>query len=548
MSTDVREQIRQLAAAFDSVIEDVTVDEVMGSPRVTASHEGTERRVLAMTRRGSGRDWNRGLAAVAAVALVASLVVALAFMNRNRSGSADEADRPGAASTPTATWSESTPTDPLGTFVWPAPRRKFTSVSELTEAFTSEVLGWPGFTTDGGPTDDEAPQGFDLVDPVSGARVQVIAVPSPDGWGFVKVGSSPVASVVDGAVDIRFAKSTAVATSTVSLRLISGEVRETSTDQDHVSVQGIGLEDLVSALVVGRDGQDAVVSVLGGQFTDPMNSAASVPGSEPGTTVVGDPSTTADPLVFAGTESWLPRWPSMSASTPPASTSGYGMQLCDGGYGTKILRVDSPIDTPSAYSGTLCVFIDLARPKADAVVSCSTSTPPPNYARCARRTDQTDSSGGGTATSETATAAQQESMQTFPSGTAWGQPEVFEVDVSSSSAFSDGAVAVQLQPLPPTNGVVDPTGVCFDIELDNATASGCVGRSLLATGLAYGAFQDGDGPIEIVGIVPDEVTEIEIDGTIVVPVGNIWHHTIESGSISPRIVARSADGREGSTA
>ena len=30
-------------------------------------------------------------------------------------------------------------------------------------------------------------------------------------------------------------------------------------------------------------------------------------------------------------------WPEANVSDPPATTSGYGMQLCDSGYGTKIL-------------------------------------------------------------------------------------------------------------------------------------------------------------------------------------------------------------------
>ena len=548
MSTDVREQIRQLTAAFDSVIDDVTVDEIIGSRGVETPVVVADAQEFATQTSMRSQRWNRGVAVAAAVALVVSLAAALSFTSRGQSGPVNEADGPSTASIPPVTWFATTPTDRLGSFVWPAPPRAFTSVDALVEAFTSEVLGWSAFTTDGGPTNDQSPQGFDVVNPGTGARVQVIAVPSPDGWGFVKVGSGPVASVVDGAVVIQFAKSNAVARSTVSLRLVSGEARETSTVEDHVDVVGIGLEDLLSVLVIGRDDQGEVVSVLGGQFATSPDDTGSIPGSVPGTTAAGSPTTTIDPLVFAGTESWLPRWPAISVSAPPASTSGYGMQLCDGGYGTKILRVDSPTDTSHAYSGTLCVFIDLAQPRADAVVSCATSTPPPIYARCTRRTDQTDSAGGGTATAETAATAQQKAMQTFPSGTASDQTEVFDVEVSTSSPYSDGAVEVQLQPIPPTNDEVDPPGVCFVIELDGATASGCVGRTLLATGVAYGAFRDGDGPIELVGIVPDEVTEIEIDGTVVVPVGNIWHHTLDSGSLSPKIVARSADGREGSTA
>ena len=364
MSTDVREQIRQLAAAFDSVIDDVTADEIIGlssdGPQDgEAVAPGSARPTLRRSHRRS-----RGLAAVAAVALVVSLVAALTLA-RGRSGLGD-AGAPASASVPPATWFATSSTDPLGSFVWPAPPRAFTSVDALAEAFAGEVLGWLGFTSDGGPADDQSPQGFDLVNPVTGARVQVIAVPSPDGWGFVQVGSGLVASIVDGAVLIQFPKSSAVATSTISVRLLPGEVRETSTDQAHVEVQGIDLEDLVSVLVVGRDADDDVVSVSGGQFADAEGHAAPVPGSVPGTTVVA-PATTIDPLVFAGTESWLPRWPAISVSAPSASTSGYGMQLCDSGYGTKIMRVDSPTDTHHAVLGDAvrvhrtCTFEDRRR-------------------------------------------------------------------------------------------------------------------------------------------------------------------------------------------
>ena len=93
---------------------------------------------------------------------------------------------------------------------------------------------------------------------------------------------------------------------------------------------------------------------------------------------------------------------------------------------------------------------------------------------------------------------------------------------------------------------VDQPGVCFEIELSGATATGCVGRGLLATGLAYGAFQDGDGPIELVGIVPDEVTAIEIDGEVITPTNNVWHYTAtSSGPLT--ITVRSADGRAAAT-
>lgn len=120
---------------------------------------------------------------------------------------------------------------------------------------------------------------------------------------------------------------------------------------------------------------------------------------------------------------------------------------------------------------------------------------------------------------------------------------------NSSPAFSDGAVTVTLDTATGAgvDSTVDQPGVCFEIDLPGAHATGCVGRGLLATGLAYGAFQDGDGPIELVGIVPDEVTAIEIDGQIITPTNNVWHHTSTStGPLTISVTA--ADGRTASTA
>jgi hypothetical protein len=47
----------------------------------------------------------------------------------------------------------------------------------------------------------------------------------------------------------------------------------------------------------------------------------------------------------------------------------------------------------------------------------------------------------------------------------------------------------------------------------------------VSTGLAYGAFRDGDGPVEIVGIVPDDVETVEIAGTVIRVTNNVWHYT-----------------------
>jgi hypothetical protein len=138
--------------------------------------------------------------------------------------------------------------------------------------------------------------------------------------------------------------------------------------------------------------------------------------------------------------------------------------------------------------------------------------------------------------------------------TAWDQQELFDPIVSAASThdgsptYRDGSATVTLDAA--TGGsvaaTVDQPGVCFEIEISGATASGCVGGGLLATGLAYGAFQDGAGPIELVGIVPDEVTVIEVDGEIITPTNNVWHYTATAGD-PLTITVRAEDGRTATT-
>jgi len=254
------------------------------------------------------------------------------------------------------------------------------------------------------------------------------------------------------------------------------------------------------------------------------------------------------PLDFATTAEQLPLWPQVSMSAPPATTTGYGMNLCDSGYGTKVMRLDPSTGPAHAYRGTLCVFIQLDEPRPDAVTSCATATLRHNYARCQRLTDQTDTAGPGSAVSATANDTQQTAMRGFPSATAWDQPEVFSGSVSSTATFDNGTVHVTLRdagstgdPIPEA-ATVDQPGVCFTIDIGPDTqAEGCVGHGLLATGLAYGAFKNGDGPIELIGIVPDDITEVDIDGTVITPTNNIWHHT-SIASTPPTITVSSPNG------
>ena len=343
----------------------------------------------------------------------------------------------------------------------------------------------------------------------------------------------------------------------VVIRLSDGTASESTDLSGGVVFPGVRVEDLVSALAVGRGANGRAIAVVGGAFRDDSAPPATLPSSIPGTTdsVRVDEGVPYEPLDYATTDGALPMWPEANVSDPPATTSGYGMQLCDSGYGTKILRVDPASGPSHAYSGTLCVFIDLAEPRVDAVTKCATSTDGFNYARCQRRTEQTDTTGAGTSERAVADAEDMAAMQAFPSATAADQAELFDATVSAASTqdpsrtYSDSSVTVTVDTASDgavVDATVDQPGVCFEIKVPGATAKGCVGHDLLATGLAYGAFQDGDGPIEIVGIVPDEVTSVEVDGQIITPTNNVWHYTATSGA-PINITVRSADGRAATT-
>ena len=291
--------------------------------------------------------------------------------------------------------------------------------------------------------------------------------------------------------------------------------------------------------------------------TQPDQSAlAAVPTTDAnGIPVTNPPDPDGDepygPLDYATTDRALPQWPDATASETAPTTTGYGMHRCDSGYGTKVLRVD-PVSGPShAYSGTLCVFVDLAVPRIGAITMCATTTEGVNYARCQRRTDQTETAGAGAAVTVRATAEQQTAMAAFPTATAWDGFDEFTFDLGAAINaegavdFRDDNAAVTITTSTIVDGV-DTPGVCFVIAVSGATAHGCAGHDLIATGLAYGAFQDGDGLIEIVGIVPDEVATITIGDTTLTPINNVWRHTMRAGN-ALTITAEFTDGHTNAT-
>jgi hypothetical protein len=88
----------------------------------------------------------------------------------------------------------------------------------------------------------------------------------------------------------------------------------------------------------------------------------------------------------------------------------------------------------------------------------------------------------------------------------------------------------------------DKPEICFEIAIGDGTSTGCADDSLIRTGLAYSATQDHDGPIHVVGIVPDEIDAVLIDGKTIKVSNNVWHYAAPSGT-NLSFVVRSVDGR-----
>ncbi len=134
--------------------------------------------------------------------------------------------------------------------------------------------------------------------------------------------------------------------------------------------------------------------------------------------------------------------------------------------------------------------------------------------------------GGGAQSEESRAEEARAGMSLLPP-TRGDEPQLFEVRMSGISddgvpSFRDGVVSVTLSPS--SDG-----GVCVVTQAATGTTEGCLPPDLLATGLAYGATRDHDGPVEIVGYVPDEVASVEIDGHTIKPIGNVWHYSGTAG-------------------
>ena len=232
----------------------------------------------------------------------------------------------------------------------------------------------------------------------------------------------------------------------------------------------------------------------------------------------------------------MPAWPTTASSQPYTNNAGYGMALCDSSSWTKFAALQSNGRFEHLYQGTLCAFTTLRQPRVSTAASCATMSPGTTYARCQRLSGTTAVATPSESQHATVAPDQKASHAALLPATPGDAPQIFNNRISAAgpepAGYGDPTVLVTLS----TGAATGET--CFQIDFHDYTSKGCLDTRLLTTGLAYGAFQDGDGPVEIVGIVPDDVATIEIAGTIIPVTNNVWHYTGHAGdNLTFRVVS-----------
>lgn len=107
-------------------------------------------------------------------------------------------------------------------------------------------------------------------------------------------------------------------------------------------------------------------------------------------------------------------------------------------------------------------------------------------------------------------------------------PQIFSGDVAASQtaagpAFQDERVTVYLEPGPSVGDT------CFRLLVGDETHTGCVSIGDIRTGLTYIATQSHGGPVDIIGLVPDDAATVRIAGSEVTVRNNVWHYVGNAG-------------------
>ncbi|MEZ5412055.1 MAG: hypothetical protein R2761_28725 [Acidimicrobiales bacterium] len=131
------------------------------------------------------------------------------------------------------------------------------------------------------------------------------------------------------------------------------------------------------------------------------------------------------------------------------------------------------------------------------------------------------------------------------------EPPIFSDQVSTLNVadeatepnFDDGEVEVTL-----TRGEDPQQPVCISAHFlpPGGSSEGCLGLDEIRTGLSFQISQAHGGPIQVVGIVPDDVAEVLIDDHPVLLSNNVWHYAGDPGS-KVNLAVRSADGTQVAT-
>ena len=243
-----------------------------------------------------------------------------------------------------------------------------------------------------------------------------------------------------------------------------------------------------------------------------------------------DGATTGDAApddTFYTTVESMPAWPTTASSQPFGNNAGYGMALCDSSSWTKFATLQSDSRVEHLYQGTLCAFTTLNRPRVNTVATCATMSTGTNFAQCQRLSGTPDATTPSESQHATVAINPKAAQSALLPATPGDTPQVFSEQISAVGpnppGYTDPTISVTL-----SAGAI-PIETCFHIDFHDYTSTGCLDTNLLRTGLAFGAFRDADGPIEIVGIVPDDVATIQIAGTEITPSNNVWHYTGHTG-------------------
>lgn len=349
MSTDLRDQIRQLTSAFDQCVDDLTIDEVLDRDAPTISFDDREHPNEIVPALGATPVSRRLGTAAAWVLLAAGLVGVLVWIGRDES-------------VPTTGTSPATapPVTSATPFVWPAPDGFYATLGELVASFTADVLGWDGDEWKVGNLSEEPrPQTFTMVNHLLESEVTVVAVPWQDRWGFSEVGQGLTASTDQrGNTALTWPVTYDATSSTATIRLTDGSVVETSGGGERVEVADVHLDDLASALVVLRNEDGRALTALGTSFNDastPLNPTENeITDIAPSTpeSIGGPPaSEPTDALVYPvfDLDGCLPLW--IDADTQPAVFGGvYGWGNVDGLPVQVLTPSDGSIDGPFAVA------------------------------------------------------------------------------------------------------------------------------------------------------------------------------------------------------